>query len=85
MSMITKELPSLVSMKSSIPIVTDDEQGVCIAIDKTCTGVICIKCWNHIINSVELWLRRHGAKSTEFLSMCQIYESYFISKHTKII
>ena len=37
----------------------------CIAIDKTLTGVIRIKHWNHIINSVKLWLRRYGAKSTE--------------------
>ena len=65
MSLVKKELPSLVSIKSPIPIVTDDEQGVCNAIDKTLVGVIRIKCWNHIINSVKLWLRRHGAKSTE--------------------
>ena len=65
MSMIKKGLPSLMNLKSPIPIVTDDEQGVCNAIDKTLVGVTHVKCWNHILNSAKLWLRRHGAKSAE--------------------
>lgn len=65
MSLIKKDLPSLLSINSPVPIITDDEQSVCNAIDKILTGVILIKCWNHIINSVKLWLRRHGAKSSE--------------------
>ena len=65
MTLVKKELPALNNLKSPIPIVTDDEQGVCNAIDKTLTGVIRVKCWNHIINSAKIWLRRHGAKSVE--------------------
>ena len=53
------------NLKSPIPIVTDDEQGVCNAIDKTLVGVTHVKCWNHILNSAKLWLRLHGAKSAE--------------------
>ena len=69
--------PSLATIKPPIPIVTDDEQGICNAIDKTLTGVVCVKCWNLITNSVKIWLRHHhdGAKSRE---------SYFTSKHTKM-
>ena len=66
MTLVKKELPALNNLKP-IPIVTDDEQGVCNAIDKTLTGVIQVKCWNHIINSAKIWLRRHGAKSAEIL------------------
>ena len=87
MSLVEKELPSLVSIKSPIPIVTDDEQGVCNTIDNILTGVIHFKCWNHIINSVKLWLRRHGAKSAEIpvyvsnlreLFHQQTYQDYLI-------
>ena len=57
MTLVKKELPALNNLKSPIPTVTDDEQGVCNAIDKTLTGVIRVKCWNHIINSAKIWLR----------------------------
>jgi len=63
MAFIRKELPSLSNVKSPIPIVTDDERGICNAIDKHLTGVVCVSCWNHIINAAKLCLS--GAKSAE--------------------
>jgi len=47
--------------------VTDDEKGICNAIDKHLTGVLQVSCWNYIINATKLQLRRYGAKSTEIL------------------
>jgi len=41
--LIKKDFPSLVSIKSPIPLVTDDKQDVCNAINKTFTDVIRIK------------------------------------------
>jgi len=60
-----EKLSSLNNVQAPIPIITDDERVVCNSIDKTLTGVVRVSCWNHIINSVELWLRRHGAKFDE--------------------
>lgn len=65
MTFIKKNLSSLSNVQSLVPIVTDNEKAVCNAIDKTLTGVVRLSCWNHIINSVKLWLRRHWAKSDE--------------------
>jgi len=62
---IKEKLPSLNNLQSPIAIVTDDEKAVCNAIDNTLTGVVHVRCWNHIINSAKIWLRRHGAKSDE--------------------
>ena len=38
---------------------------MCNAIDKTLTGVICVSCCNHIINSVKPRLRRHLCSSVK--------------------
>lgn len=46
-------------------LVTDDEKGLCHVIDNCLQGVAGLRCWNHTINSVKLWLRRHGANSNE--------------------
>ena len=46
---------------------------MCNAFDKTLTGIIRVSCWNHIINSAKLWLKRHGARSDEI----PIYVSNF--------
>ena len=62
---IRKELPSLSDVTTPIPIVSDDERGICNAIDKHLTGVVRVSCWNHIINAAKVWLRKHGAKSVE--------------------
>ena len=47
---INLKLPSLSKLKSPIPIVTDDETGICNAIDKCLPGVYRLQCRNHLSN-----------------------------------
>ena len=58
-------IPSLSKLKEPVPIVTDNEVGICQAIDKCLPGVYRLQCWNHLINSVKMWLHSHGAKPVE--------------------
>lgn len=48
-----------------LPIVVDDEMALCNAIDESLPGVAHIRCWNHTISAVKLWLRSHGVISDE--------------------
>jgi len=59
MDFIKDKLTSLDNLKPAVPIAIDDEK----AIDTTLSGVVRLSCWNHIINSAKLWLRRHGKKN----------------------
>ena len=61
---IAKELPSLVNGIQMIPMVTDDEKAFDI-IESHLPKVRHLLCWNHIINGAKLWLRQHGATSSE--------------------
>lgn len=65
MSFISVMIPSLSKLKEPVPIVTDNEVGICQAIDKCLPGVHRLQCWNHLINSVKMWLCSHGAKPVE--------------------
>ena len=65
MKFVSQQLPALSTVKVSVPIVVDDEAGLCHAIDNCLPGVSRVLCWNHLLNSVKLWLRRHGANSDE--------------------
>ena len=65
MKFISASVPSLAKLKEPVPIVTDDEIGICKAIDQCLPGVYRLQCWNHLINSVKAWLRSHGAASAE--------------------
>ena len=62
---VNKSLPSLTNSQNLIPIVTDDEVAICNAIDIHLPKLIRVRCWNHTINSVKAWLRRHGATSAD--------------------
>ena len=44
--------------------VTDDEKAFDI-IESHLPKVCRLLCWNHIINGAKLWLRQHGATSSE--------------------
>ena len=52
--------------------VVDDEMAICNAVDESLSGVARVRCWNHTINAVKLWLQRHGANSSEILCMYRI-------------
>lgn len=62
MKHVSKILPPL---GKAIPIVTDDEAGICNAIDLYLPKLARIRCWNHTINAAKVWLRGHGATSSE--------------------
>ena len=65
MEFVSQQLPALSKGKVSVPIVSDDEAGLCHAFDNCLPGVSQIQCWNNLFNSVKLWLRRHGVNSHE--------------------
>ena len=77
MRFVSVMIPSLSKLKEPIPIVTDSEVGICQAIDKCLPGVYRLQCWNHLINSVKMWLRSHGAKPVKipiYIShLCQLF------------
>ena len=57
MAHLKEEVPSLCGVKSPVPIVVDDEIALCNAIDEVLPGVVRVRCWNHTINAVKLWLQ----------------------------
>ena len=59
MKLVSLNIPSLAKVKDPVPIVTDDEVGICQAIDKFLPGVHRLRCWNHLINAAKAWLRSH--------------------------
>ena len=65
MEVIASQLLSLVQRSSRIPMVTDDEKEFLQAVDKLLHNVQRFYCWNHVTNATKLWLRRHGATSSE--------------------
>ena len=69
---LKEEIPSLSTIKAPVPMVVDDEMAICNAVDESLSGVARVRCWNHTINAVKLWLQRHGANSSEI----PVYVSY---------
>lgn len=65
MKYIAECLPSLVNGHKVVPLVMDDEAGLFDAVGRHLTQVKRIICWNHLINSIKTWLRKHGATSAE--------------------
>ena len=65
MEFVSQQLPALSKGKVSVPIVSDDEAGLCHAFDNCLPGESQIQCWNNLFNSVKLWLRQHGVNSHE--------------------
>ena len=66
---LKEEIPSLSTVKAPV---VDDEMAICNAIDESLSGVARVRCWNHTIYPVKLWLQRHGAISSEI----PVYVSY---------
>ena len=58
-------IPALKRPSKRIPMVTDDEKGVCNAVDQHLPGVVRLLCWNHVINAAKTWLTRHGGTAAE--------------------
>ena len=64
MKFIAREFPSFVNGRNIIPMVTDDEKAFEV-IESNLPRVRRLLYWNHIISCAKLWLRQHGATSTE--------------------
>ena len=47
------------------PLVTDEEQAICSAIDKHIPGFIRLRCWNHTVSAARFWLKKHNATAEE--------------------
>ena len=65
MKFISETVPTLRSGVRKIPIVSNNDQGICEAIDEHLTNVQRLLCWNHVINAAKLWLHLHGAQAAE--------------------
>ena len=65
MQLVALELPHLVTGTTAVPLVTDDEKGFTESINHNLPNVRRFLCWNHAINAVKVWLRKHGAASDE--------------------
>ena len=67
MKFIASEFPTLRQRDHPVkfPLVTDEEKAICSAIDVNLPGVIRLRCWNHTISAVKLWLKHHKAESPE--------------------
>ena len=45
--------------------ITDEEKGICNAVNKLLPGVAQFFCWNHVINMEEVWFKQQGAMMAE--------------------
>ncbi len=67
---------NLVKGKRKVPVVTDDESVIVQAIGKYLPQAVHVSCWNHAINVMKVWLKKHGAlqqKYQHILAMFAIY------------
>lgn len=58
-------IPNLVRSKRTVPVVTDDESTIVHAIGKYWPQAVHVSCWNHAINAMKVWLKKHGATAAE--------------------
>ena len=66
MKHVNHVVPALSKCQRNIPIVADNEEGICRAIDQHLPRLTRLRCWNHTINAAKAWLRKHGASGSEF-------------------
>lgn len=67
MKFISTKFPTLSQSDHPIkvPLVTDEERAICLAIDNWIPGFIRLRCWNHTLSAAKFWLKKHGATSQE--------------------
>ena len=65
MKIVADDVPALVKGKTKVPLVTDEELGICNSIDLHLLSVQRLQCWNHTISAAKVWLRNHNAASSE--------------------
>ena len=68
---VRREVPYFRSERStSIPLVTDDERALYEAAEGVLDNVSPLQCWNHLINSLKMWLRQHGVLLQQVQPLC---------------
>ena len=65
MQLVSENVPTLRNGFKKIPMVSDNEQGICQAIDDHLANVQRLQCWNHMISAAKRWLHSHGAQAAE--------------------
>ena len=65
----------LQASKSDIILITDREAAIEKAAEKECPTWKRYNCWNHLLNDIKFWLRRHGGKNDDIL----VYRSNILS------
>ena len=65
MRIVAEEVPALVKGKTKVPLVTDEEYGICNSIDLHLLSVQRLQCWNPTLSAAKVWLRNHNATSSE--------------------
>ena len=69
---VKKEVTYFSSEKNpAVPLVTDDEKALHEAAEEVLDNVSTLQCWNHLINSLKMWLRQHGANTQEIPVLLQ--------------
>ena len=63
-----KCIPAL--KKTKCPLVTDKEQAIVDTVKKELPNIYLVHCWNHLFRNIRLWLRKHGAPSTDIVVHC---------------
>ena len=81
MQFISTKFPTLCQSDHPVklPLVTDEEQTICSAIDKWVPGFIHLCCWNHTFSAAKFWLKKHGAISLEIPVYVEDLQSLFHS------
>ena len=51
---------------ANFPIVTDEERGIVNAVSASLPRASNIRCWNHLLQNVALWIHSHGATGADF-------------------
>ena len=84
MSLIRVQLPSLQKLPSPIPLVVDSEAALGNAIERNLSGVTVLKCWNHVINAVKIWLSEHLKGTFNYLKVQNVLRFQFMLLTSKI-
>ena len=77
MQQVAQLIPMLVTGKRKFPIETDEENTVIQTIGKYLPQAVCVSCWNHTINTIKIWLRKHGATGAEIPAYTGVVRDLF--------
>ena len=90
MKVVSEMVPSLRGGLQKIPMVADNEKGICQAIDEQLLiNLQIFQCWNHVINAGNKWLCSHGAQAAEIAyyvsSLKELFHQPSEAEHTNCL